>query len=254
MNKFKSLPLLVVALLSLSSGCTKQDKYKETDEFKKFQQVMSWYCDSVSSKLETEKVVALKKCSHENVYCKSMLGNIYYRMKQYDKAYDLLIESQGDLKGYNGASWAPSEMALGEMYAYGRGVHEDKGEAKEHFAKCALTGNKVCISGMISYWKAELLKDVQQDIAYHNSDFDSGIHNQIDYAARELLYWYTADGYYGAAGVHGQDVAQLQKLIIDKETAQKWQSQARHLRESFIMGLYGLNYTYPYCDNNLQRV
>lgn len=257
MTKFNSLLLLITVLLFLSSGCSKQEQDKETDEFKNFQRVMSWYCGNHLT-LETEKVVALKKCSADNIYCKSMLGNIYYRMKQYDKAYDLLIESQGNLKGYNGATWAPSEMALGEMYAYGRGVSEDKNEAKEHFTKCALRGNKVCISWMISYAKAELtdrLKDAQQQATeYHNSGLDNGVKNRIDYAARELLYWYTADGYYGLAGVHGDEVAQLEKLINDKKTAQEWQSRARDLRDSFIMTLYGLNYTYPYCDKNLWRV
>jgi len=241
MTKFKLLSLLLIAFLSLSSGCTKQDQYKETDEFKKFQIVMSWYCDNISTHLETEKLVALKKCSHENIYCKSMLGNIYYRMKQYDKAYDLLIESQGVLKGYNGASWAPSEMALGEMYAYGRGVSKDKEEAKNHFTKCSLRGNRQCISWMISYAKDEL-KDAQQENAYRNS-------NSIDYAARNLLYWYTVGGgdYY-----YGDGINELKNIIINKKIAEEWQINASKLRDSFIVGLVGLEYTYPYCDRHLQ--
>lgn len=237
MTKLKPLPLLIIALLSLSSGCTKQDQDKETDEFKKFQRVMSLYCGN-SSTLETQKVVTLKKCSHENIYCKSMLGNVYYRMKQYDKAYDLLIESQGDLKGYIGASWAPSEMALGEMYAYGRGVDQNKEEAKEHFTKCALTGNRQCISWMISYAKDEL-KDAQQENPYRNS-------NRIDYAARNLLYWYTVGGYYG------DQINEVKKIIVNTKIAEEWQINASKLRFSFIIGLEGLNVTYPYCDRHLQ--
>jgi hypothetical protein len=254
--------LFLIVFFIFLQGCAKQNQNKETEEFKKFQIVMSWYCDNISTHLETEKVVALKKCSHENIYCKSILGNIYYRMKQYDKAYDLLIESQGDLKGYGGATWAPSEMALGEMYAYGRGVNEDKGEAKEHFTKCALTGNKACISWMISYAKADLadiLKDAQQQATYyHNSGLENGVHNRIDYAARELLYWYTIGSWdvIGGGGGHdyGDEINELKKIIINKKVAEEWETNAIKTRESFIMTLSGLHYTYPYCDRRLSSV
>lgn len=223
---------------------------------------MSLYCDGILSKTETEKVVELKKCSHENIYCKSMLGNIYYQMKQYDKAYDLLIDSQGDLKGFNGATWAPSEMALGEMYAYGRGVNKDPEEAKKHFTNCGLTGNKICISWMISYRKSELadiLNDAQQQATYyHDHGLDDGVRNRIDYAARELFYWYTIGGWDAIGGGGGQDyskeINELKKLIIDKKVAEKWENSAIKTRESFTMTLYGINYTYPYCDKNLWRV
>lgn len=187
------------------------------------------------NKLETEKVLTLKKCSKNNVYCKSMLGNMYYSMHQYNKAFELLIESQGDLTGYNGFRWAPSELALGNMYALGTGVKKNKSEAIEHFIKCALAGNDECISKIIFYEEKKFHKEKQAVIE----------HPELEpqyYSGRHLLYWCTVkqllDGSQGKEIAQNDKIVQIRNIIkelyntLGEQTAREWQQEALKLTEN----------------------
>lgn len=216
----------IIFLLSfLIAGCSINDKNKETREFIKFKE----YILSEFLILETEKIAFLKKCSKENIYCKSMLGNAYYRIGHYDKAFELLIESQDDLKGSKGYSWAPSELALGEMYALGRGVIKNRAEAEKHFDKCALAGDRSCISWLISFREVEL-KEYQQNMIENPQIYNSEI-----YPAQHLFYWLYIQ-------FLSKDTSQAQEkrlhevsLIIGQKETSKWRKSAEELWFKFGM-------------------
>lgn len=86
-----------------------------------------------------------QECSDKgNKYCSSVLGSIYFYVKNYSKAYPLLVKSEGVLVNYKNGNIFPSEQNLGFMYNDGLGVLQNKDKAIQHYKKCAAVGVDAC--------------------------------------------------------------------------------------------------------------
>ena len=147
-------------------------KTSDTD-LKKLDESYSWQL-KLNKGLITNKQFReqLLNCSNEgNIYCSSRLGDSYYRIDEYSKAYPLLIKSQGAHAGYHGAIYADSDEMLGYIFAHGQGVLQNYDKAIKHFKVCASIGDKNCANYVARIYNDKLTAIGIKNVDTHKEEF-----------------------------------------------------------------------------------